>query len=551
MESKEERVNKALGIEPRWAVADRAMAAWEDRAHNVHFLGRLSSHNRKTEFSLMLGHFPADTNAFVLFFHLPLRIRAGSASKPIDLFLVLPVESFESTTPFNAAPVSTSELPESHVDALKSAGLNSPLNVLRVQLRMREPGYVLMPRMKIKNELLGTPRDLLLSLRSLSQASSMTVYLKKNTYAQVALNELGSAASDHAAYTPGFRLRSMYQGRGAKQGAWELFGLTESDALLRKGNPMAAIGMEAEREGSAPPPYEEAVRTPTPSPKDPAPHTPERKPHEKQLEAPQTPDVFVKDSQSCIEETPPARTPIEKASRKRAFAEAQSPSTSDKETETRRTSKSLVRLPLFTDSTSIPGSPPLIERPHSSPPAINQPLPRHGFSIASAASPPPDDLSTDTLLREIATWLQDGWVVDANVHQKLLLPLLALGYHARWRHLRDFDLAKGRCTSQLYIRIAAQSTQADQPSVDRDIDVEEEMAHLVAWANESIFRGVESVLREETAQLGAAAARVCDSGLGAKEEYTRQKALWVASVFVCFGTSGDVEALAGRRWNVV
>lgn len=552
MESKESNINKALGVEPRWVVADRAIAAWEDEMRDVHFLGRLSSHNRKAEFSLMLGHFPEDMNAFLLLFHLPLRIRAGSASKPIDLFFVLPVESLESTSPLNATPITITKLPEPHIDAIKSAGLDNSTNLLRVQLRLKESGYVLMPRIKVKNELSGTPRNLLLSLQSLSQSRGLTVYLKRNTYSQVALNELSSAVSEGVAHTPAFRFKSLYQGRGAKRGAWELFGLTESDKALKSGNPFIGKGVESEREGSAPPPYEVAVRTPTPSPEDPAQKAATPECREKEPAAPRTPDFVIRDSQSFVEETPPARLIADQPSRKRAFAEAESPSSSDKEIEMKRASKSMLQLPLFADdSASIPGSPPLIQRSRSSPPTSNRSLSRRHSFTSGALSSPRNDLNTDELLCEIATWLQDGWVVHPNVHQKLLLPLLALGYYARQRDLRSFDLTKGRCTSQLYIRIATQQTQDSAASECGDTDVEEDMARLIAWANESIFRGVESVLREETAQLGAVAARVCDDGPVAKEEYTRQRALWVASVFVCFSTSRDIEALTERRFNVV
>lgn len=553
-------MTKALGVDVQWVVSDRVVAAWEDQARDVHYLGRLSSHNRKAEFSLMLGHSPEDKNDFLLLFHLPLRVRAGGTPKPIDLFLVLPVESFTPASPLGATTTAASEIPDSHLNAIKSAGLDNSANALCVQFRLKEPGYVMMPRIKIKNSLVGTPRDLLLSLKSLSEATNFDVYLKRNTYSQVALSGFGSAVLHGTARTCALRLKAMYQGRGAKQDAWELFGLDVNDVTLKSGNPLVGKAVEGNREGSAPPPYEDTMRTPTSSPEKSEQKLVASTPEEEKREEPRTPQACDRDSVSCVEATPPAaQHQPQQTSRKRPFADAESPTASDNEAEEevrKRASKILVQLPLFGDDAApFPASPPLIQRPHSSPPTSNYCPSGRTFSCALERSPLRQDLNTEELLREIATWLQDGWAVDSNVHRKLLLPLLALGYHARRCALNDFDLAKGWCTSLLYVRLATRAIQGAvserQQSLYEDADVEEDMAHLVAWANGSIFRGAESVLREETALLGAAAARVGNGVSGARDEYIRQRALWVASVFVCFGTSKDVGALTERRFDIV
>ncbi|OMP89362.1 hypothetical protein BK809_0000017 [Diplodia seriata] len=542
-----------LGVDLKWVVADRVVAAWEDDTpDHVHSLGRLSSHNKKADFSLLLGHSPEDRNACVLLFHLPLRVRPGSASKPTDLFLVLPPDTFSSPTPLEITTATTSEIPNPHLDVLKSTGLSDAVGAVRLAFNLTKPGYVLMPRIKLKHELLGTPRELLLNLRSLSQTTSFDVYLKRNTYSQVALGDFRAALLEGSASTPQLRLKFMYQGRGAKQDAWELFGgLHANNTEPGREKSLVARQDGSDGEGIAPPSYKEVVKTsPPPSEK------PSKGPDtaEKASGVRKTPDAPGQGSISVVEETPPA--PTQPLSRKRTFAEAESPTASDNEVEAelrKKGSMSLVQLPLF--GSPIPGSPPLIERPHSSPPA-SRILSLPPF-IASARSIglSQDDLTTQDLLREIATWMQDGWAVDTNVHQKLLVPLLALGYHAHQRNLADFDLTKGRCTSLLYIRLATPSTQGvislPCSPARAVIDVEEDMAHLVAWANGSVFRGTESVLREETALLGAAAARAYDGGLKAREEYVRQKALWVANVFVCFGTMKDVEVLTKGSFGVL
>lgn len=608
MESREAKINKALGVDFQWVVADRVIAAWEDegQAHDVHYLGRLSSHNRKAEFSLMLGHLPEEENVSLLLFHLPLRVRAGSASKPIDLFVVIPVESFHSASPLSVGAATASEIPEPHLDAIKSAGLDNCPNVLRVQFNLKEPGYVMMPRMKVKSALVGTPRELLLNLRSLSRALSFNVYLKRNTYSQVALANFSSAVLQGDARTPALRLKSMYLGRGAKRDAWDLFGLNASDTPTKAVNPLAAKALESDREdGAPPPPYEQAVQTPTPSPEKPeqeavtSNHGEEqeeendeepRAPNvlvrgsvspieEENVAEPRTPNALVRDGVSFVSETPPpapaAHPAPQQIPQKRAFADAESPTASDTEAEETRKRASKTFLPLFASSSSlIPGSPPLLEqrRPHSissqapntPPPPRQHPTPAH--SSIEPTPPPPsppqhDSLPTETLLREIATWLQDGWVVDAHAHQKLLLPLLALGYQARRRDVAAFDLVKGRCTALLYVRIAAAAAACNNDRdaaataatacEDVDLDVEEDLARLVAWANGAVFRGAESVLREETMVLGKVAARVCEGGGAAgatRGEYWRQRALWVASVFVCFGAVRDVDALDEGRF---
>ncbi|KAL1644250.1 hypothetical protein SLS58_004530 [Diplodia intermedia] len=479
MESGE--INKMLGVDLKWVVADRVVAAWEDDTpDHVHSLGRLSSHNKKADFSLLLGHSTEDRNACVLLFHLPLRVRPGSASKPTDLFLVLPPDTFSSPTPLEITTATTSEIPNPHLDVLRSTGLSDAVCAVRLAFNLTKPGYVLMPRIKLKHELLGTPRELLLKLRSLSQTTSFDVYLKRNTYSQVALGNFRAALLEGSASTPQLRPKLMYQGRGAKQDAWELFGgLHANNTEPGRENSLVARQDGSDREGSAPPSYKEVVKaSPPPSEK------PSKGPDtaEKASGARKTPDAPGQGSISVVEETPPA--PTQPLSRKRTFAEAESPTASDNEVEAELRKKGSASL---------------------------------------------DDLTTQDLLREIATWMQDGWAVDTNVHQKLLVPLLALGYHAHQRNLADFDLTKGRCTSQLYIRLAAPSTQGvislPCSPARAVIDVEEDMAHLVAWANGSVFRGAESVLREETALLGAAAARAYNGGLKAREEYVRQKAL--------------------------
>lgn len=96
---------------------------------------------------------------------------------------------------------------------------------MRVKARLRCPGFVLMPSIKRSKQVLGTPRRLLLLLRSLSQATTFDAFLPDYKRPRAALDALAIGVRQGLARTSPLRFRSMFDGRSGKRDNWEAFGM--------------------------------------------------------------------------------------------------------------------------------------------------------------------------------------------------------------------------------------------------------------------------------------------------------------------------------------
>lgn len=92
-----------------------------------------------------------------------------------------------------------------------------------------------------------------------------------------------------------------------------------------------------------------------------------------------------------------------------------------------------------------------------------------------------------SLFNKMATWLYYAWDLDWNTHLAMQNSLLALGYYARESSLADFNVVKGRCTSELVFRPEG-ILGSDEPIMPRH-----DIAEIVTWVN-SLLRRAEQVL---------------------------------------------------------
>lgn len=143
------------------------------------------------------------------------RLHAGRANSRRRMFLVIPSESLQISSqvahfqslPIDKVPEALFERPDDGLSAESVAYLD-----MTFHLDSDQKSKVIMTTQKYPNTVRGTPLNLLDGLKSLSEASHFTLYMKFNTYAQHDLRIIQAQLQTYVFATPTILLHRMYPG---------------------------------------------------------------------------------------------------------------------------------------------------------------------------------------------------------------------------------------------------------------------------------------------------------------------------------------------------
>ncbi|KAK0610265.1 hypothetical protein DIS24_g12104 [Lasiodiplodia hormozganensis] len=517
-----EHINHVLAADLDWVVASDVFVKWHDEDGIPQCLGRLPPHAGNAGLSLMLGRSKHDADDQLLLFHLSIRLHASSKESPQDFFLPIPTDFLDTGGPLSLSDEHAENIIPTAWQVERSVSTELR-RVMHVKTRLRYPGFVLMPAIKRSKQVLGTPRRLLLLLRSLSRATAFDAFLPDCERPRAALDALAIGVRQGLAKTSPLQFRLMFDGRSGKRDNWEAFGMAQDGLENGSGGNAAedppcyseagasAIGSEGDDKARADAEYVEVEPEPTqpfnslePTQAD----TPSdyiqfwrsacQSSRHQSSESTGSPDAV---SDSVLRPSPPfeAAPGTELRDRKRPRSSGSDGATSRFPSDKRA---AFTTPPYHPSSAAEPLSSRELSVPHS-----------HATDADGAVS----------LSHDMTTWLYHAWDLDRNIHVAMQESLLALGYHAREGSVAEFDVVKGWCTSELVFRPEGVLGSVKPIGARRDV------AEMVTWAN-SLLRGAEQVLFVELKTVADAARD------GNVDEYKMRRSWWIARVFFSVGT---------------
>lgn len=220
------------------------------------YLGTLSNRNRTSRFRIAIGHDPA-SNKLLIAFHLSFKLRSSTSAKPKHIFFIIPTDQLDvdrTRGAWNSAVIDTNGVSEATLEQLRRAGIvesmsGDPPRILRIQLRLKFPGYAIMPRATVGKAIEGTPLELLQNLQSLCEANCIDAYMRFNVQTQIGLERMQQIRQQDVPSMPIINVESMYNGLGAIN-VWHQYGISDNSET-RTHQPPA---MEDEHTSLAPPP---------------------------------------------------------------------------------------------------------------------------------------------------------------------------------------------------------------------------------------------------------------------------------------------------------
>ncbi|KAF1350683.1 hypothetical protein BDV97DRAFT_350143 [Delphinella strobiligena] len=493
-----------------WIVKRKhTFVVWHDSTGNAQCLGQLSSHNRKSRFTISIGH-DVQKGQLLIMLHLPISLRASSKTKPRDMFLVVPTEPLSIADAASAFPaLSSDNVSKTLVDQLKDVPFAESNRLLHIPFALSQPSNVVMPKENYPSNVKGTPLKLLSNLKSLSESLSFDAYINFNSYAQRGLQQICKTLDGFT--TPAIDLDRMY-GRGGGLNLWHCQG-------LHKDRQKAGKAPDVLSDASPPPPYEPATCLPLPQPQSSRQSSPA-------LRDP-SPALLVARSDSG---DPPCALTLDDLS---FIAESPRliPTLLDREEER----YSGPATPAYEQH--LPDSPvfqPTRKRKARSSFIVDERQATHGLASchdsvnhsdlqrnALHASSHPRDFSVQSqtpgsLLMEIIHWLFTAWKMCPDAHVLLRAELLAFGAAAGRGDTNAFDYARTICSSRLALRVAEATvfsnkviSQVDTTPAQVSPDSEEVMMHVVGWVN-AVERGADLLILDDLVLLATKLRALAD-----------------------------------------
>ncbi|KAG9672486.1 hypothetical protein KCU99_g595, partial [Aureobasidium melanogenum] len=525
----------------KWVVEKPCFVSWNSKEEGPACLGQLSPLNSTSKFTINIGWRPDE---LLIALHLPVSIRASK--HPRDMFMIIPCDFDTSALDMTFTPIQA----DGRAD-LESAGL-ADCNLFHLSFKLAMPCDVIMPRARRQKPVKGTPRELMLRLKSLSETQSFDIYFRFDTFAQLELRKIFASISTNQFSTPTLLLDSIYDGRGGGVNLWLNQGLDlESENEKYQSHP------ELPQASLPPPPYTRDTIPSLDLNKPPAP-----------LETPVDVEVPVSDvsvtSLSLHKDSDDEGVPETPFwVRMRRIMDYRSPSVEHRSRATLKRAASVGSLPDSNLRLKLPRtcrSPSLgpLLREASAPELDRVTNVTHHESIAQdketdgSASPSlvpvvreipapssaalekakivtqqPDPSTSET--EEIANWLFNAWTVLPSAHYDLRNQLLALGTAPPELSAK----ARVECTTQLAFAAARTPESEITAACIADVsDAEEQVRKVVQWIN-NVRPDADMLLLHDLVALAAAAMEVVDTTSEMKAEkmkdFLRCKARCIAS----------------------
>ncbi|KAF9639977.1 hypothetical protein BFW01_g11783 [Lasiodiplodia theobromae] len=233
----------AKHIDPSNLLIERAVAEW-DSDEKTCFLGDEAN----SSFNMTVGLDPS-TDKLLLWFQLVVSVkrhRAATHSRPRSLFMLLQADMFDHDHDpcFSLNHVSEVPAPKATLEAISRASLGGDnTRTFQLHLRLKEHSQVVMP--KSDPPLIPATeksRRLLRSFRSLSEATSFSVYLPLGADRVQSLQEVCNSLLSKQLVSHDIDFRSFYTG-GAERDVWSNFDIfldSASEHNAPKAGPLAA-----------------------------------------------------------------------------------------------------------------------------------------------------------------------------------------------------------------------------------------------------------------------------------------------------------------------
>ncbi|KAF2140442.1 uncharacterized protein K452DRAFT_309597 [Aplosporella prunicola CBS 121167] len=494
-----------------WLINERVVVQWScpDRGHSD-YLGYSAPARWGSHLSLSLGVNVSKRESLV-WFRVPVRFMSDSEKGSTKTTLHYAVD------PTRLDADEQTEVPPTVGFSLKSGSVcRSDGDIARLNVELAKPGAVIMPKDCALKPFSDISREVLIALRSLSQATRFTVYFNRQAVSVSRLGKLCQMVNDKSLSSRPLDLRSMYHGNGGELEAWANVGLPLEPAVapykgagesreptappsegLRGGQAddasggthhVSAVSSEANTAAppdTTPPAYEEAVAEapvqPCPAPTQPEAAVPDG---ERSIHAGQplhessgqraegtrietagrtvtiiSSDDEVDDCEFNDEPTvPPTRK--RKAPRKSSLA---------KKAASKARPTKHVKFDLLTREQWIPPGP-LSNKTQPSLSDKNKGGPGNAQAVAATKAaaeasapvarrrPPVEPLSDEKsrLLAALRKWFAWAWTVDGRAHEGVAAAeLLPLGRHARDGNAGAFFAARAVCSARVLTTKAA------------------------------------------------------------------------------------------------
>lgn len=228
-------------IDPSNLLIERAVAEWTGGDETC-FLGDEAN----SSFNMTVGLDPS-TDKLLLWFQLVVSVkrhRAATHSRPRSLFMLLQADMFDHDHDpcLSLNPVSELPAPKGTLEAISRAGLGGDnTRTFQLHLRLKERSQVVMP--KSDPPLIPATeksRRLLRSFRSLSEATTLSVYVPLGTDRVQSLQDVCSRLLSKQLLSHDIDFESFYTG-GAERNVWSNFDIFIDSASAHHAPKAAAL----------------------------------------------------------------------------------------------------------------------------------------------------------------------------------------------------------------------------------------------------------------------------------------------------------------------
>lgn len=218
------------GSDENWLVKDEPVVAqWLDKeAHRPRYLGFSSPSNWRSHLKLNLGlEVSSSKREALIWFRLPIRVKSKSAKRPTKFYLyfIIELDMFDVNGEDQGLSLSQPTVPPAVQFAFKGSNVcQSADDIIRLRFNLNRPGVVVMPKAEESPfEPSAVNQEVLLALKSLSEATTFSVYVHQKSVSKSQLETLCWMVHHGNLQSRPRGLDTLYHGKGGEVNAWQNF----------------------------------------------------------------------------------------------------------------------------------------------------------------------------------------------------------------------------------------------------------------------------------------------------------------------------------------
>lgn len=247
--------HRALTTRPemQFVMFSRFFLAWrEATTGHQQFLGDLSADRHSKPIFLTLS-LSGEGCTLLVYLHVPIKVNATSKGLR-NFYVVMSAESFQTEVGSTSPAVSRFVYDAGEPVELAKAGVQTGADLLRARFVLKEPSPVVMPVPEVVKDVNERSRGLLLSLKSLSRATSFDLYIQDRDIISESMNVFLEMLCTGTMRSPEIDWKSTFNGRCWGTNSWESYGVGDEEPMPRSWNPLVE---------DLPPSYDRVVQTST------------------------------------------------------------------------------------------------------------------------------------------------------------------------------------------------------------------------------------------------------------------------------------------------